>query len=69
MSDKVLWQMLQDYPHIRRVCVCFDSDEPGQQAAQRIAKELTGQNIPNELLIPEKKDWNEQLLHMREEVT
>ena len=67
VSDKVLWQMLQDYPYIRRVCVCFDSDEPGQQAAQRIAKELTEQNIPNELLIPEKKDWNEVLLYRQEE--
>ena len=37
VSDKVLWQMLKDGPHIKKVYICFDNDKPGQQAAQRIA--------------------------------
>ena len=65
VSDKVLWQMLKDGPHIKRVCICFDNDEPGQQAAQRISRDLTEQNILNETCVPVRKDWNEDLLAWR----
>ena len=65
VSDKVLWQMLKDGPHIKKVYICFDNDEPGQQAAQRISRELTEKNIWHEIYPPEKKDWNEDLLQWR----
>lgn len=65
VSDKVLWQMLKHGPHIKKVCICFDNDEPGRQAAQRISKSLTEKNICNEILIPKSKDWNEDLLLQR----
>ena len=35
VSDKVLFQCLSDNPNIDKVSICFDSDEPGQLAAQR----------------------------------
>lgn len=65
VSDKVLWQMLKDGPHIKKMYICFDNDEPGQQAAQRISRELTEKNIWHEINPPVKKDWNEDLLAWR----
>jgi len=65
VSDRVLWQILKDRPHIKKVYICFDKDEPGQQAAQRISRDLTEKNICNEILIPDHKDWNEDLLLQR----
>ena len=65
VSDKVLWQMLKDGPHIKKVYICFDNDEPGQQAAQRISRELTENNIWHEIYAPKNKDWNEDLLAWR----
>ncbi len=65
VSDKVLWQMLKDGPHIKKVYICFDNDEPGQQAAQRISREMTEKNIWHEIYPPENKDWNEDLLKWR----
>lgn len=67
VSDKVLWQMLKEGPHIKNVYICFDNDEPGQQAAQRISRALTEKNIGNKILIPSRKDWNEDLVHLRKE--
>ncbi len=62
VSDKVLFQCLQDNPHISSVSICMDSDEPGQLAAQRISAKLIMQGIETEILVPVNKDWNEDLL-------
>ena len=69
VSDKVLWQMLHDYPYIKRVRICFDSDKAGQEAAMKIAEKLKSQNIEYEILVPVRKDWNEDLLHGKEDST
>ena len=61
VSDKVLFQMLRDHPNIKKVYLCFDNDTPGQTAAQR--------GIQAELLVPTRKDWNEELLQRRKEGT
>ena len=65
VSDRVLWQMLKDGSHIQKVYLCLDNDEAGQKAAGLISKQLTEKGIPNELLVPDRKDWNEELLHYR----
>ena len=67
VSDKVLWRTLKDRPYIRKVCICLDNDEIGQKAAQRISRALTDKNIQNKILVPTKKDWNEDLLFLRKE--
>ncbi len=59
VSDQVMWQMMKDNPHIEKVCLCLDNDEPGQQAAHRIRQKLSEQGIQSEILIPIHKDWNE----------
>lgn len=62
VSDRVLFQCLKDYPHIEKVYLCLDSDEPGQAAADRISTKLFALGIESEILIPIHKDWNEDLL-------
>ena len=62
VSDKVLFQCMADNPGINKVSICFDSDEPGQLAAQRITAKLVMQGIDSEILVPVNKDWNEDLL-------
>jgi len=62
VSDKVLFQCLTDSPGINKVSICFDSDESGQLAAQRITAKLIMQGVESEILVPVNKDWNEDLL-------
>ena len=61
-SDRVLFQCLKDNPNIKNVFLCFDNDEAGQTANKRIAEKLNSMNIQNEILIPNYKDWNEDLI-------
>lgn len=63
VSDRVIFQMLQDNPNIDAVCLCMDHDEAGQKADRRIAEKLSDQGIRNEILIPTHKDWNEDLVN------
>ena len=65
VSDKVLWKTMEGRPFIRNVCICLDNDETGQRVAQRISKALTEKNIRNQILVPTRKDWNEDLLFLR----
>ncbi len=67
VSDRVVFQILQDNPAIRRVFICFDRDEPGQEAARRVSDRLFIHGIKSEILVPTYKDWNEDLLHREEE--
>lgn len=62
VSDRVLFQCLKDYPYIEKVYLCLDSDEPGQTAADRISTKLFALGIESEILVPNYKDWNEDLL-------
>ena len=55
--------MLKDNPNIQFVYVAFDNDEAGQTAAQKLCNKLSQQNIPACILVPQYKDWNEDLLH------
>lgn len=67
VSDKVLWKTMEGRQFIRNVCICLDNDETGQRAAQRISKALTEKNIRNQILVPTRKDWNEDLLFLWKE--
>lgn len=59
VSDRVLFQCLKDNPNIEKVYICFDNDEPGQAAANRINSKLSKMKTQSEILIPIHKDWNE----------
>ena len=67
VSDQVMWQILADHPQIDTVYLCHDSDVDGQKAAVRIANKLTEQGINTEILVPIRKDWNEDLLYPPDE--
>lgn len=67
VSDQVMWQMLADHPQVDTVYLCHDSDVDGQKAAVRIANKLTEQGINTEILVPIRKDWNEDLLYLPDE--
>ena len=66
VSDHVLWQMMKDHPNIDHVCLGMDNDEAGQSAARHISEKLNTHGISNKVLIPTRKDWNEDILHSRE---
>lgn len=59
VSDQVMWQMMKDNPHIEKIYLCLDNDVPGQEAAERLSQKLTIHGVSHEILIPVRKDWNE----------
>ncbi len=67
VTDKVLFQMMKDNPNIKNVFVCFDNDEAGQTAAMQLCAKLSTMNIPAWTLVPQNKDWNEDLVKSFEE--
>ena len=62
----MLW-MLEQNPSIRQVMLCLDNDKAGLLAAQRLSVELEAKGYHAELLLSEKKDWNEDLVQSEEE--
>lgn len=54
--------MLDRLPQLRQVFLCLDNDKAGQSACQRMAELITDRGLNAERLIPENKDWNEDLV-------
>lgn len=69
VGDQVLFQMLKANLNIDTVCLCMDNDAAGQAANKRISDKLFIQGIKHEILVPEFKDWNEDLLYDEQEET
>lgn len=67
VSDRVLLQSLEDNPNIATVYLCLDNDKTGQAANRRMAEKLSRQNINAKILVPTRKDWNEDLLYRIQE--
>ena len=67
VSDQVLFQMMKTNPNIDTVYLCLDNDEAGQKANKRISDKLFTQGTRHEILIPTRKDWNENLLFIEQE--
>ena len=65
VGERVLFRMLKDNPNLKKVYLCLDNDEAGQTANRRIQAKLYAQGIPSEVLVPQRKDWNEDLLYMQ----
>ena len=65
VSDRVLFQCLKDDPQLKKVYLCFDNDEKGQEAARRISDKLSAAGVASEILVPIKKDWNEDLVFQK----
>lgn len=67
VSGIAMHWMLEQNPSIRQVMLCLDNDKAGLLAAQRLSVELEAKGYHAELLLPEKKDWNEDLVQSEEE--
>ena len=59
---------LTDNPNIKKVYICFDNDKAGHLASDRIIPKLKELNYIAERLVPNEKDWNEDLLNEIEEM-
>ena len=57
--------MLEWLPDIGQVYLCLDNDEAGHTASRRMTALLAERGIRAERLIPEHKDWNDDLLRLR----
>lgn len=65
-SNLALQQFIDDYkPYINQINVCFDNDEAGQENAKKI-KELYKDKYKVNILKPIYKDYNEQLLYIKQ---
>ena len=66
-SLPVLW-MLEHNPVLRDVCLCLDNDKAGHTASLRLAEQIAEQfGIASSRLIPENKDWNDDLTERAEQ--
>ena len=58
--------MLERMPQIQTVLLCLDNDEAGHLATQRMKAQLEA-NYTVKRLVPENKDWNDDLTTVREQ--
>ena len=54
-------EMLRQLPQLRQVYLCLDNDAAGHAAGVRMAKLLEERGISAERLVPQQKDWNDDL--------
>ncbi|MCQ4863527.1 DUF3991 and toprim domain-containing protein [Pseudoflavonifractor phocaeensis] len=61
VGGQALHWMLERHPHIRNVALALDHDEAGLAASARHRQALEAGGYQTELLLPRRKDWNEDL--------
>lgn len=64
-SPHPVLQMIK--PNTKIVYLCLDNDKTGHAASERMAELLHKRGIMSERLVPELKDWNEDLCHVQKE--
>ena len=60
-SSIPVMEMLRQLPQLRQVCLCLDNDKAGHAASGRMEELLKEQNRAVERLVPQRKDWNDDL--------
>lgn len=67
VADHPLETFLSDYPHIRTIRFCLDSDEAGVIAANELAKKYMEKGYGIKVVVPsnECKDFNEMLIQRK----
>lgn len=65
VSDDAILQFLTDHSKISKVFLCFDNDSSGKTANESIKKTLEDKEYKVTILVPDHKDWNEDLCHLR----
>ena len=66
VAGKALTHFLSERPDIRRIFLCLDNDNAGNEGCSRLSAELP-EGLTILRLLPAWKDWNEVLQH-REEI-
>ena len=62
VGAKPIFQLLQDFPNMKKIRLCLDHDIPGMKAAERIKKQLLEMGYGDtETDLSQYKDWNEDL--------
>ena len=55
--------LLDQCPNIHSVHLALDNDKAGRGAAQRLSGELKQTVSSTDILSPQRKDWNEDLMN------
>lgn len=63
-GQAMLW-LLEQNPGIQSICLALDNDKAGKTATERLARELRRRSYTSTVLIPQHKDWNDDLLACR----
>lgn len=58
-------KMLEHLPQVEQVFLCLDNDEAGHLASRRMAEALAEKGVSSMRLLPDHKDWNEDLVQGR----
>lgn len=66
-ADISLMEELRNNSNIEQIYICFDNDGPGQKAALQLRDKLQSRDYSAEILVPTHKDWNEDLINLRQE--
>ena len=54
-------EMVRQFPQLRQVCLCLDNDDAGHAASERMAALLKEHGLNAVWLVPQRKDWNDDL--------
>ncbi|MFR6235658.1 MAG: AAA family ATPase [Blautia sp.] len=65
VAGKALTHFLSERPDIRRIFLCLDNDNAGNDGCSRLSSELP-ESLTVLRLLPAMKDWNEVLQHREE---
>jgi hypothetical protein len=61
VSERALFQRLDDNPQLRKIKLCLDNDEAGCLATERISEKLTECRYGVSIHLSQGKDWNDDL--------
>jgi hypothetical protein len=68
-SDTALPFFLNEQTSVKELFFCLDNDPAGQDAAASMAREYGGRGYKTAINVPQGKDYNEDLMRLREERT
>ena len=62
LYDGPLETYLKENPHLRRIVLCLDTDQPGREMTEQLKEKYGQRGYAVSVRTPEKgKDWNEYL--------
>lgn len=61
-SSVPVLEMIRQLQQLRQVYLCLDNDEAGHAASERMTLLLRERGLETERLVPQEKDWNDDLI-------